>query len=203
MELKEQRVSVLFSFEEALGYCVGDMVGDKDGISASAVFTEMAGELSKSGLTVYSHLQSLYKKYGHFISYNSYLTYGSNKDIIDDIFKRLRVEGPRGGHWTACGGVKIIAFKDYESDYMNDTEVSNLWQSIQPKAIMMTFEFANGCSFALRPSGTESKLKFYSGIAGNPTDNKTKYELEKELKMFVDILINDMLQPELNDLTRH
>ena len=180
-------------------------MADKDGVSAAAVFTEMAGELSRSGFTVHSHLQSLYKKYGHFISYNSYLTYGSNSGIIDDVFKRLRVEGPRGGHWTTCGGVQITAFKDYDSDYKEDDELLhvNLWSPFQKKATMMTFEFANGCSFALRPSGTESKLKFYSGIAGNPTENKSKYELEKELKMFVDILINDMLQPELNDLTRH
>ena len=180
-------------------------MADKDGVSAAAVFTEMAGELSRSGFTVHSHLQSLYKKYGHFISYNSYLTYGSNSGIIDDVFKRLRVEGPRGGHWTTCGGVQITAFKDYDSDYKEDDELLrvNPWLPFQKKATMMTFEFANGCSFALRPSGTESKLKFYSGIAGNPTENKSKYELEKELKMFVDILINDMLQPELNDLTRH
>lgn len=198
MELKNEKVSVLFSFEEALGYCIGDNVADKDGVSAAAVFVEMAGELLRDGSTVHSHLESLYKKYGQFISYNSYLTYGGEY-VTDEIFKRLRVEGPRGGFWTTCGGVKITNMKDYLSDEKD--MVWNPWR--RQEAIMMTFEFANGCSFALRPSGTEKKLKFYSGIAGNPIENKSKYELEKELKMFVDILINDMLQPELNDLTRH
>jgi phosphomannomutase len=46
IQLKEEGVSVLFSYEEALGYCVGDVVSDKDGVSAAAVFVEMAAELA-------------------------------------------------------------------------------------------------------------------------------------------------------------
>jgi phosphomannomutase len=194
-------VSVLFSYEEALGYCVGDVVADKDGVSAAAVFVEMAGELLGIGCTVHSYLQSLHAKYGQFISYNSYLTCHVPA-VIDAIFSRLRKGGPHGGYWHSCGGVIIISTKDVTLGYDSASYDKTSDLPTTKDSNMIMYEFANGCSVTLRTSGTEPKIKFYTEIAGNRSNPRSKYELEKELKIFVDVLINEFLQPDLNNLVR-
>jgi phosphomannomutase len=73
------------------------------GVSAAAVFIEMASELNQNGVTVYSHLQSLLQKYGQYISYNSYLVSRDTK-ITDKIFERIRNGGK---YWTKCAGQDI------------------------------------------------------------------------------------------------
>jgi phosphomannomutase len=66
---------------------------------------------------------------------------------------------------------------------------------------MIMFQFKNKVSVTLRTSGTEPKIKFYTEIAGNPLKAQNKFDLETELKIFVDILISEMLQPDLNNLS--
>jgi phosphomannomutase len=67
---------------------------------------------------------------------------------------------------------------------------------------MIMYEFDNGCSVTLRTSGTEPKIKFYTEIAGVPSKMQTRKELENELKVFVDTLVDEMLQPDVNNLLR-
>lgn len=89
MELEREGYTVVFAFEEAIGFTVGDIVKDKDGVSALAVFSEWAVQLKKRGMTPYQYLESLYAKYGYFVSDNSYFICG-DKALIGQIFKRIR-----------------------------------------------------------------------------------------------------------------
>lgn len=73
------------------------------GVSAAAVFIEMASELNQKGVTVHSHLQSLLQKYGQYVSYNSYLISCDTK-ITDKIFERIRNGGV---YCTKCAGQDI------------------------------------------------------------------------------------------------
>jgi phosphomannomutase len=81
--------TVLFGFEEAIGFMVGSIVPDKDGISALAVLAELASSLyaAKSNLNEYLH--SLYAKYGYFVSSNSYFLC-HDPEKIKLIFKGIR-----------------------------------------------------------------------------------------------------------------
>jgi phosphomannomutase len=90
---------VLFSFEEAIGFCCGSVVRDKDGVCAAAVFAEMAQALGRRGVLVAEHLDSLYARYGHFVTANFYV-FVDAPDKMAVIFERLRNEGH---YWGRLG----------------------------------------------------------------------------------------------------
>ena len=91
-ELRELGKRVIFSFEEAIGYCVGDVVKDKDGISAGAVFAEMANFLASQGKSVNDQWKWLCDTYGYFIDQNYYVRCSDPK-TTNRIFTRLRNNG--------------------------------------------------------------------------------------------------------------
>eukprot|EP00596_Hydrurales_sp_CCMP1899_P010180 CAMPEP_0119044244 /NCGR_PEP_ID=MMETSP1177-20130426/29921_1 /TAXON_ID=2985 /ORGANISM="Ochromonas sp, Strain CCMP1899" /LENGTH=605 /DNA_ID=CAMNT_0007014055 /DNA_START=182 /DNA_END=1999 /DNA_ORIENTATION=+ len=197
LQLKAENYEVLFSYEEALGYCVGDVVADKDGVSAAAVFIEMASELNEKGVTVYSHLQSLLQKYGQYVSYNSYLI-SRDTNVTDKIFERIR----NGGiYWTQFAGEDIVSIKDVTMGYDSTSTDGILDLPITKDSHMIMFQFKNKVSLTLRTSGTEPKIKFYSEIFDNRLNPQSKKDLEIELQYFVSILIDEMLQPVLNHLS--
>ena len=74
IDLKEQGYSTVFAYEEAIGFMCHDIVHDKDGISALAIFSEWANHLYSKGMTVREHLDSLYKTYGYWVSNNAYFS---------------------------------------------------------------------------------------------------------------------------------
>lgn len=200
--LRSAGTPVLFTYEEALGYCIGDVLCDKDGISAASVFLEMAIELQQQSepLTVKQHLQQLYSKYGEFVSYNSYVL-SHDGAVTDAIFKRLRTGGSTGGYWSQCNGVNISAIVDVTKgfDSTNSVDQSSSLPTT-PDSHMIMFTFDNGCSVTLRTSGTEPKIKFYTEIAGRP--GQSRAEAEGILRNFVDKLVDEMLQPVQNGLVR-
>jgi phosphomannomutase len=89
MRLEKEDKQVIFAYEEAIGFTIGDIVKDKDGVSALAFFSEWAVRLNKSDITASDYLESLYKKYGYFVSENSYFIC-DDKEKIAKIFDRIR-----------------------------------------------------------------------------------------------------------------
>jgi phosphomannomutase len=98
-EAQARGEEVIFSFEEAIGFCCGSVVRDKDGVSAAAVFTEMAQALGRRGVSVAAHLDALYAKYGWFASANFYVFVDAPAKMAS-IFERLRNEGH---FWSRLG----------------------------------------------------------------------------------------------------
>jgi phosphoglucomutase len=88
-ELENQGYNAIFAFEEAIGFTVGKVVRDKDGVSALGFFAEWAVQLYNRGQTAYGYLQSLYEQYGFFVTNNSYFIC-RNPQTIRDIFFRIR-----------------------------------------------------------------------------------------------------------------
>lgn len=88
-ELIKSGKTVLFAYEEAIGFMCGPNVLDKDGVSAGVRVAEMAAYLDKMGLGLVEKLNEIYSEYGHHISDNSYWIC-HDKEIIDAIFNRLR-----------------------------------------------------------------------------------------------------------------
>lgn len=89
IQLEQEGYEVIFAYEEAIGFTVEDIVKDKDGISALGFFAEWAVQLKKRGLSVHEYLESLYQKYGYFVSDNSYFIC-DDKRLIQTIFHRIR-----------------------------------------------------------------------------------------------------------------
>lgn len=190
---------VLFTYEEALGYCIGDVLCDKDGVSGAAVAMEMASQLRKDGKSLRDHLKALYAHYGEFVSYNSYVI-SHDAAVTDKIFLRLREGGPTGGYWTTCAGEAVTAIVDVTKGYDSRSADHSSALPLTPESHMIMFEFANGCSVTLRTSGTEPKIKFYTEIAGQP--GKARAEVQATLHTFVDRLVDEMLQPKEHGLAR-
>jgi phosphomannomutase len=199
IELRDMGVPVLFSYEEALGFCVGDVVCDKDGVSAAAVFAEMANVLDQQDTTVHQHLNLLFEKYGHFISYNNYVICRDPRKT-DAIFHRIRTGGPSGSYFTNVCGANVVAVKDVTLGYdsANTANDCKCDLPLTPDSHMLMFEFDNGVSATFRTSGTEPKIKFYTEIAGRPGQDAE--ELQSTIHTFVDALVEEFIQPKANGL---
>lgn len=194
VELAGSGTSVLFGYEEALGYAYGDVVFDKDGVSAAAVLLEMAAVLRKNddrGLL--QQLNYLRAQYGDFVSYNYYIICHDGI-VTDTCFADMRTGGAGGGYKLAFAGVKVTSIQDVTMGYDSTTSDKKLDMPATPGSHMVMYEFENGVSFTLRTSGTEPKIKWYTEVAaktGAPRDSATN-----DLKAFVDAAIQEMLQCE-------
>ena len=197
IELRAKGIPVLFSYEEALGYCISDVVSDKDGVCAGAIFAELAAVLDTRNLTVVQHLAQLYAQYGEFVSYNSYIIC---RDPVktDAIFHRIRTGGPTGSYWSEVCGSKITSIQDVTVGYNSTAADHKCELPTTPDSHMIMFDFDNGVTCTFRTSGTEPKIKFYTEIAGRP--GQVKSELSTTLHSFVDALVEEFLQPTLNGL---
>lgn len=207
-DLRAEGIDVLFSYEEALGYCIGDMLCDKDGVTAASVLTEMAAELAQGWTddntpitSIYGLLQHLYSKYGVFVSYNSYVI-SRNPRKTDEIFAALRSSGPDGGYWMHAAGQRIVSIQDITKGYDSSAADHRSSLPLTPDSHMIMFEFANGVSVTLRTSGTEPKIKYYTEIQGSAGAGVSKEALRQQLVAFVDALVDEMLQPAANGLQR-
>lgn len=104
IQLEAEGYEVVFAYEEAIGFTIGDIVKDKDGITALAFFAEWAKQLKKRGYTVYGYLESLYQKYGYFVSDNSYFVC-AEKEVIKAIFERIRYGTNTASVWPVKSGI--------------------------------------------------------------------------------------------------
>ena len=116
-EIRAEGGVVPLAYEEALGFCLGDTVKDKDGIAAASVFAEMVGALRRAPegepQTVLEQLEFLHQTYGRFVSSNGYVKGEAlTSERTAEIFARLRTGGPSGGYWETCGAHAIDAVRD-------------------------------------------------------------------------------------------
>lgn len=196
-DLRAEGKTVLFSFEEAIGFCVGDLVKDKDGVVAAAVFAEMAVQLAThNDTTVAQHLTSLYDKYGHFVTQNLYVKC-YDPLVTNRIFERLRNGGQ---YWTACGDFTIDHIRDLTMGYDSEQPDKKAVLPVSASSHMITYTFANGCVATLRTSGTEPKLKYYVELAGKV--GQSRAEVTQILATQVEQIVELMLQPTENNLER-
>jgi phosphomannomutase len=137
----------VMGYEEALGYSVGPLVRDKDGVSACVVFGELACWNRARGKTVLEHLDDIYRRVGLFVTEQVSITKPGSEGIaqIRAAMARFRAEPPR-----AIGGHVIDEVVDL-----------NRGQGGLPKSDVLVFRLAGGRRVIMRPSGTEPKLKSY------------------------------------------
>ncbi|MDO4288346.1 MAG: phospho-sugar mutase [Eubacterium sp.] len=167
-----------FGYEESYGYLAGDYARDKDAVLASALVCEMAAYYKKQGITLYEALEGLYKKFGYFIEGIQSMTLEGieGKKKIAEIMEKFR-----GDHFTAFADEKLVTFNDYLS-----LESTNLADGAKtaidlPKSNVLKFVFDKNSWYALRPSGTEPKLKIYYSVTGESREGaEEKMEILKK-----------------------
>ena len=196
-ELRKEGYTVLLAFEEAIGFCLGDVVNDKDGVSASAVFAEMAGWLRRElNRSVVEHLDALGETLGHHVQSNSYVICRDPKTTAA-IFERLRTGDGPGGYWSAVGGDTILGVRDLNAGVDTDVEGGTPKLPTSKSSHMITYRLASGAVVTLRGSGTEPKIKWYAEMVA-----PVKKDAEAKLAALVDAVVEEMLQPEKNGLER-
>jgi phosphomannomutase len=195
VDLRRAGQTVLFSYEEAIGFCLGDVVPDKDGVAAAAVMAEMALQLRQRGQTLKQRLEALHARYGEFVSNNHYY-FCYEPQTVAAIFRRLRNAGQ---YWDACAGYRIAAVRDLTSPGYDSTRPDKRpTLPVSSGTEMITYSFENGCVLTLRTSGTEPKLKYYSEMRGRPGVDKA--EVAAQLRDMMAAVLPEMLEPDKNGL---
>lgn len=199
-KLAKDGIRILFAFEEAIGFMCGDVVLDKDGVSALAVMCELIASVYRDRSSLQEFLQRIYCQYGYHISNNSYyFCYDPPK--ITTMFERIRNwpdnPGP-AGYPQALGRFRIVGIRDLTTGY--DTAFPDLKARlpVSKSSQCITFRFDNNVYLTLRTSGTEPKIKYYSELCSQPNSGRSYEELTAELKELVDLMVEAFYQPEKN-----
>jgi phosphomannomutase len=158
-DMQQQGRDFLFAYEVEIGFLVGGLSLDKDGVRMAAIFTEMAIHVyNTTGKTLWDHLQTLYAKYNYFSMNTSYFFCHDNA-ILDTVFGRLRADDY--AVTKTLPGIKVTGIRDITTGYDNSMPDQKTILPVVPSSHMITFHFDNGCVATLRNSGTEPKLKYY------------------------------------------
>jgi phosphomannomutase len=160
MDLEKEGASFVFGYEEALGYTVGDLVRDKDGISAAVLVAEVTAVLATRKKTLIGELEAIYRRYGLFVSSQVNLTRKGAKgaEEIRELMDRLRKAPPK-----RVGDHDVEATSDYLEQLRVDARGTRTRLSL-PKSNVLAFELKGGSRIIARPSGTEPKVKFYFDV---------------------------------------
>ena len=176
MERKAKNGDVfVFGFEEALGYTVGELVRDKDGVSAAVVFAELTAVLKAKGTTVLAHLEQLYRRYGLFVSSQVNVTRKGAEGLkeLKAIMAKLRAAPP-----MKIGDHEVVAVRDYSTHVIKKADGTTTTLDL-PKSDVLTWDLASGSRVIARPSGTEPKAKFYFDVREPIKDGEPLAEAEK------------------------
>ena len=146
-ELAREGYAYFFGYEESIGVAPGEEVRDKDGVCAAMLIMEMAAYYRKQGLSIAGKLEQLYQKYGYFAE-DQVSVVLKGKEGAERIGRIMDVF--RGGKPAAFGAMKTADVIDYIGGY----------KDIPPQNALK-FVMEDGSWFAMRPSGTEPKIKFY------------------------------------------
>ncbi|KAK0155964.1 Phosphoglucomutase-2 [Merluccius polli] len=198
-DLLNEGKSVLFAFEEAIGYMCSPCVLDKDGVSAAAIAGEMTSYLATKDISLSQKLTSIYEEYGYHITKNSYYIC-HDQDVIRSLFQRLRNYGDQKDTYpTKCGDFSVTSVRDLTTGYDSNQPDKKAVLPTSSSSQMITFSFSNGGVATMRTSGTEPKIKYYTELCAAP-GNSDVAQLQKELDNLVDAIVNNFFEPEKNKL---
>lgn len=175
----------LFGFEESYGYLVKSFARDKDSIQATVLLAEVAAYYKSLGKTLYDGLQDLFAEYGYFVENTQSLTFkgidGAEK--IAALMAKFRAEQP-----TSFGNIAVTKFADFTLQTETDVQTGVETTMSLPKANVLKYWLSDGSWVAVRPSGTEPKIKLYVGTNGTTqqiADDKLA-AIQKSIADYVD-----------------
>ena len=173
----------MMGFEESFGYLIKPFVRDKDAIQAVLVVAELAAYYRSRGLTLADGIEEIYKEYGYYAEKTISVTLSGvdGAEQIKAIMAKFRENGPK--EWNATEITVVEDFKAQTSTAADGT-VTNL---TTPPSDVLKYTLADGSWIAVRPSGTEPKIKFYIAVVGESNeDSQAKIaNIEAEINAFV------------------
>ncbi|WP_423789359.1 phospho-sugar mutase [Limosilactobacillus mucosae] len=174
----------MFGFEESFGYLIKPFVRDKDAIQTLTLLAEVAAYYRSRNMTLYDGLQELFQKYGYFQEKTIANTYAGVEGPakIKNLMKKFREEAP-----THFAGQQVVVTEDFSNNTktLADGTVEELGI---PESNVLRYVLADGTWIAIRPSGTEPKLKYYIGTSADTlVGAKQKLaDFEKALQEFAE-----------------
>lgn len=173
----------MFGFEESFGYLIKPFVRDKDAIQAVLLVAEIAAYYRSRGLTLADGIDEIYKEYGYFAEKTISVTLSGVDGAaeIKKIMDKFRENGPKQFNNT-----DIVLLEDFQKQTAtkNDGTISNL---TTPPSNVLKYTLADDSWIAVRPSGTEPKIKFYIATIGDTLDiaQEKIANIETEINTFV------------------
>lgn len=155
----------VFGGEESYGYSGSDFVRDKDGNGAAIMFAEVAAYAKSRGLTLDALLDEVYAEFGFYLEKNGSLVFegAEGADKINRLAESYATKAPK-----EIAGVAVNGVKDFLREKFCDVEGDPI-----PAEKMLIFELTDGTRIAVRPSGTEPKIKYYLFARCLPEHGKT------------------------------
>ncbi|NEW62877.1 phospho-sugar mutase [Granulicatella sp. zg-ZJ] len=173
----------MFGFEESYGYLVKSFVRDKDAIQALVLIAEVAAYYKKQGKTLYDGLQALYEKHGYFLEKTISVTLAGIEGIarIKALMTQFRQEPLQ-----TFGGIQIVETQDFSTSAIT-LENGDVKPLDMPKSDVLKYLLADGTWVAIRPSGTEPKIKFYIGVKAQDlqTAETTLFTIKQDIDTLV------------------
>ncbi|WP_075567486.1 phospho-sugar mutase [Streptococcus timonensis] len=173
----------MMGFEESFGYLIKPFVRDKDAIQAVLVVAELAAYYRYRGLTLADGIEEIYKEYGYYAEKTISVTLSGvdGAEQIKAIMAKFRENGPK--EWNATAVSITEDFKAQTSTAADGTVTA----LTTPPSDVLKYTLADGSWIAVRPSGTEPKIKFYIAVVGESNeDSQAKIaNIEAEINTFV------------------
>ena len=173
----------MMGFEESFGYLIKPFVRDKDAIQAVLVVAELAAYYRSRGLTLADGIEEIYKEYGYFAEKTISVTLSGvdGAEQIKAIMAKFRDNGPKEFNATA-----ISVTEDFKAQTSTAAD-STVTALTTPPSDVLKYTLADGSWIAVRPSGTEPKIKFYIAVVGDSNeDAQAKIAaIEAEINAFI------------------
>ena len=173
----------MMGFEESFGYLIKPFVRDKDAIQAVLVVAELAAYYRSRGLTLADGIEEIYKEYGYYAEKTISVTLSGvdGAEQIKAIMAKFRNNAPK--EWNATAITVVEDFKA-QTATAADSTVTNL---TTPPSDVLKYTLADGSWIAVRPSGTEPKIKFYIAVVGETNEESQAKiaNIEAEINAFV------------------
>ena len=173
----------MMGFEESFGYLIKPFVRDKDAIQAVLVVAELAAYYRSRGLTLADGIEEIYKEYGYYAEKTISVTLSGvdGAEQIKAIMAKFRNNAPKEWNTTA-----ITVVEDFKAQTATaaDGTVTNL---TTPPSDVLKYTLADGSWIAVRPSGTEPKIKFYIAVVGETNEESQAKisNIEAEINTFI------------------
>ena len=173
----------MMGFEESFGYLIKPFVRDKDAIQAVLVVAELAAYYRSRGLTLADGIEEIYKEYGYYAEKTISVTLSGvdGAEQIKAIMAKFRDNGPKEFNATT-----ITVVEDFKAQTSTAAD-GTVTALTTPPSDVLKYTLADGSWIAVRPSGTEPKIKFYIAVVGESNeDSQAKIaNIEAEINAFV------------------
>lgn len=185
---KNGEYKFVFGYEESIGYVTGNFVKDKDGVISSMLLCEAAAYYKGIGRNLLEILEETYKEYGFFkeIQISIVLEGIEGSKRINRMMEVYRKEYP-----VEIGGIKLANYVDYKTGKDTNIITGKVSESGIPLSNVLKFTLEDGSWYAVRPSGTEPKIKLYIY-----SHAQAENEADKKLQLIKDIVLSKLQSVE-------